>query len=355
MSYLPLPRWNLISGTLPATTASVDVIADIKRKVIENSIYWGIVESPNTGSTSLLLKPKTSFTTGSGANVNIVIATAITGARGYQTPDTTAGNATKLQIGMTPDITEGGSGSFRLPNADRPFQTATGNPRWAGYWHFASSSFVSATFLIECEESIFIGFKDRSASSGVMGALAGCIVEALESGSGENDRRIYGMVVGGGGVAAAGAGTLPLFSTTMWTNTSNNVNFFSMDNTAGAAHAGAFIVSGGVKLPDTYFSYLSRQPSGTPSQDSFATWASGSVPGSMQIGLPISFSASAVIGGTVPLFHLGMLRGVYVSSDERGLTTVNSGGLPQVIKVGTRFNSVQDTILFGPCSGAFYI
>lgn len=342
-SSLVLPRlnWRLISPQRPATVSGSDIIATVKSQVVNSCSYWQLVESANTGSNSILLKPRSAFSTSS--NCNVVLAYNVTGTNAYRSPDTGAPTAQyKLQIGMTPDITENGSGSFKGPNADRPFQVS-GDPRWSGYWHCAATGSVSASFILESEDSIFIGFRTNLSSSGTMGALAGNIIETIDSGSGENNMRLYGMVTSGP----------TSISTAFW---ATNTSFLGNTNSADSNHAGVFTVSGSRTQSDTQWSYafkLSFTDVGSPSIGDYSTWnntAAGPA-GSRQIGFPVAMNTGDA-NDAAPFRLLGVLRGIYHGADEFGLAQITSGSTTVAYKLPTSWSGYQDAALFAPASGS---
>lgn len=289
------------------------------------------------------------------SNMQVVITTNITGSTAYRTPDTnTANGQYRLQFGMTPNITEGGSGSLSTVQRDRPFQTATGNPRWSGYWHTFATASVSASFIFESLDSIYIGFKDNTSTSGTGGFLVGNIVEAFDSASGENNFRRYGMVTGGA----------TSFNSTFWTNVTSTTAMFSTTNNDGTVHVGTFIVSGGVPNGDTatgvsakVWEHAVRFHSSTPGYDDYATWHNTALlSGANQVAYPIPMYSQAV-SSAAPFKALGILRGVFMTSDDRGgLVRIQSNSLDQVYKVTATFNqTTNDAFLLGPASGALFL
>ena len=359
MSALILPKlyWRLgATPQIPATAAATDIIATLKSQ-IQGLNYWQLVESPNTGSTSLILKPISAPTVNSSqfssaSNMNIVIAYNITGTVAYRSPDNaTVAGATqyKLQVGLTPDVTQGGSGSFKGPNADRPFQTATGNPRWSGYWHCAPTGSISASYILESLENIFVGFKDKTSASGTYGFWAGVLAETPDSGSGENNRRLYGMATTGPAV----------MSNTFWSQTTA---FLGHSTVTDTAHMGVFAVSGGYPVGDATSGLGSNVwwtaycASGyTPAYDDFATWTNNSnTPGSRQVAIPFPITGISTSISTAPTLMLGTARGLYVASSDRGgLIRIQSGGIDQVYKVTATHNQVSNyAFIVGPATGS---
>lgn len=354
MTNLPPLNWRLgASPARPTTTSATNVIARLKTQ-IQGLNYWQLVESPNTGTLSLVLKPigaptNNSSQFSSASNMNVVIASNVTGSAAYRTPDTNTSNGQfRLQFGLTPNITEGGSGSFRGRNADRPFKTATGNPRWSGYWHCANTGSISASFILESLESIFIGFKDNTSNSGTMGILIGVLAETFDSASGESWRR-YGMATTG----------ISSMATNFWASTAF---FFGSFNQDGNPHMGVFAVSGGTPVGDAQnglsaniWEHSYRADVMAPNYDGYATW-SGSPAGSRQIAFPVTFFAADVAGGTTaPFNEIGMLRGVFAASDDMGgLIRIQSGGIDQAFKVVSTHHktSTNNAFIVGPASGS---
>lgn len=347
MTNLPKLNWRIAATpSIPSSTAATNVIATLKSQ-LQSCQYWTLVETPNTGTTSLLFRPNATYSTSS--NCNVVLAYNITGSTAYRAPDDAAAAATyqyRLAVGLTPDITENGSGSFRGQNADRPFQTATGNPRWSGYWFCANTGSISASFVLESEDNIFVGFKDRSTSSGTFGFLAGAVVESHDGLSGENNFRIYGIVTSGPVV----------ISTTFW---SSLTTFFGHNNTNSTSHAGVFIVSGGVAYGDAtsglstnVWQYMFKDGTQTVAYDDYSTWKATPA-GSRQVVYPVSaYGAGAT--GAAPARALGIYRGVFHTSDEAGgIVRFQSGGIDQIFKVSaTHNNTNNDAFALGPASGS---
>ena len=78
MTKLPKPNWRIgATPQRPATTAGSDIIALLKTQV-QGCQYWQLVESPNTGSTSIIARPNSLYSTSS--NCNVVFATGINGS-----------------------------------------------------------------------------------------------------------------------------------------------------------------------------------------------------------------------------------------------------------------------------------
>lgn len=347
MTNLPKLNWRIAATpSIPSTTAATNVFATLKTQ-LQSCQYWTLVETPNTGTTSLLFRPNATYSTSS--NCNIVLAYNITGSTAYRAPDDAAAAGTtqyRLAVGLTPDITENGSGSFRGQNADRPFQTATGNPRWSGYWFCANTGSISASFVVESEDNIFIGFKDRSSTSGTFGFLAGAIIESYDSLSGENNFRLYGMLTSGPTNIAA----------TFW---STLTAFFGNTSTNSTNHAGVFIVSGGVANGDAssglntnIWQYAFKDGTQTVGYDDYSTWKATPA-GSRQIGYPVS-AYGATVGNVAPFRALGIYRGIFHASDEAGgLVRIQSGGIDQVFKISaTHNNTTNDAFILGPASGS---
>ena len=292
----------------------------------------------------------------SSSNMQVVITTNISGSTAYRSPDTTDATTPgrsqfRLQIGMTPDITQGGSGSLSTAQRDRPFQTATGNPRWSGYWHCANTGSVSASFILESLDNIYIGFKDNAAASGTFGVLVGNIIETPDSASGENNFRRYGMATGGSNQS---------FATTFWTTTVAAGSIFGTVNADGAVHVGTFIVSGGIPNGDVtagvstkIWEYHYHGATATPTYDDYATWHTGPA-GSRQIAMPVVMYSSTLATNAVPFRYTGILRGVFHASDDRGgIQKIQSGGIDQVYKVTATHNqNTNDTFIVGPASGS---
>lgn len=347
MTNLPKLNWRIAATpSIPSSTAATNVIATLKSQ-LQSCQYWTLVETPNTGTTSLLFRPNATYSTSS--NCNVVLAYNITGSTAYRAPDDAAPAATRqyrLAVGLTPDITENGSGSFRGQNADRPFQTATGNPRWSGYWFCANTGSISASFVLESEDNIFVGFKDRSNSSGTFGFLAGAVVESHDRLDGENNYRVYGMITSGPIVIAG----------TFW---SQDTAFMGNGTINSVAHAGAFIVSGGVANADAssglngnIWQSILHEANITLGADVQATW--GAFPaGSRQVAYPVIYTAAA-LANLVPLRALGIGRGLFHSSDGvGGLTRIQSGGVDQVYRLNASHNNTYtDAVIFGPASGS---
>lgn len=347
MTNLPKLNWRIAATpSIPASTAATNVFATLKTQ-LQSCQYWTLVETPNTGTTSLLFRPNATYSTSS--NCNVVLAYNITSSVAYRAPDDAAAAATyqyRMAVGLTPNITENGSGSFRGPNADRPFQTATGNPRWSGYWFCANTGSISASFILESEDNIFIGFKERSSTSGAFGFLAGAIVESHDSLDGENNFRVYGMITSGPTVMVSN----------FW---ATQTAFMSNGTSNSGPHAGAFIVSGGVPNTDTtsglngnIWQALLREGTITIGADEQNTWP-GSPAGSRQVAYPVIYTA-ATIANAAPLRGLGLGRGFFHSSDGvGGLTRIQSGGIDQVYRINaTHTNAYTDGVIFGPASGS---
>lgn len=337
-------NWRLASTpTIPASRTNTDIIATLKAQ-IQSCQYWQLVESPNTGSTSLLIKPVATYS--SCSNMNVVIASAITGSTAYRPVDVTTGNSTKLQIGLTPDVTgltgSFGSGSFRGPNADRPFQTVSADPLWTKYTHFADCTLVSASYIIESQESIFIGFKE-TASSGTMGVLAGSIIESQDALSGMYDRRIFGIITNNSSI----------WSTTFWSNTTT---FFSTPAGTTTPRVIILITSGGIPNPDSIWNANKVTIYRTPAPElGSLDVISGSAKIPASILLPIPFhGVSTQALGTYPMY-LGLSRGFYMGPKSIGLTRHQVSGIDKYYSVSSTYlNSTgySDSLYFYPASGS---
>lgn len=337
-------NWRLASTpTVPASRTNTDIIATLKTQ-LQSCQYWQLVESPNTGSTSLLIKPVAAYS--SCSNMNVVIATAITGSTAYRPVDVTTDNGTKLQIGLTPDITgvtgSYGSGSFSGPNADKPFQTATADPLWTKYTHFADCTLVSASYIIESQESIFIGFKE-AVSSGTMGALAGSIIEAQDALSGMYDRRIFGIATNNSSI----------WLTTFWTSTGT---FFSTAAGSTSPRVVTLIASGGIPNPDSIWNASKLTVYRTSAQQPGSLDViSGSAKIPATTLLPISFYGVSTQAISSYPMYLGLSRGFYMGPRSVGLMRYQVSGIDKYYSVSSTYlNSTgpSDTLYFYPASGS---
>ncbi len=334
-------NWRLASTpSVPASRTNTDIIATLKTQ-LQSCQYWQLVETPNTGSASLLIKPVAAYS--SCSNMNIVIASAITGSTAYRPVDVVTDNATKLQIGLTPDITgvsgSYGSGSFRGPDADKPFQTATADPLWTKYTHFANCTLVSASYIIESQESIFIGIKEI-ASSGTMGVLAGAIIEAQDELSGMYDRRIFGIATNNSFA----------WSTTFWTSTST---FFSTATASTSPRVITLITSGGIPNPDSIWnaSKVTVYRTSSPELGSLDV-ISGSSKTPASVLLPIPFHGVSTQAISLHPMYLGLSRGFYMGPRRTSLTKHQVGGIDQYYSVSSSHTTIADTLYFYPASGS---
>lgn len=316
------PQWNLIAPNPVDSTSPSDILASVRAQITGSSLYWDLVATPTPGS-CLVITPKTGVAPSAG-QLHIVLANAITGTTAYAAPDQNTSNATRLQCGLTT-----ASGTFLTHQSDEPFGTGH---RWSEYWHCATTTSISSSFIIESEESILFGFYHTNGNK--YGVLAGAVLESFESGTGEyvdsttGTGRMYGMLTGGQGV----------WSTNLWASHA----VFSHSNFNGLYHGGVLMTSGGVQ--HNHFQAMRRHGKFTTSQNGLLT-ADGT-----RYGHPCSF----YLFESTREEALGRLRGVFVTANDKGITTYMSGAMAMAYGVGTDDLGAGTgaTVLFAPVSGA---
>ncbi len=322
---LPRQDWRYIRPTVHAATTT-GCIAAIKGLVINSATQWRLVETPNTGSTSLLLQPVTSSFQG-----YVVLASAITGSSAYRSPDDNTANGNRLQVGLY-----AGSASFLGPQRDLPFDGGAQTDRWWGYWHAGVATNVTQSFLVEGSEAIWFGLRGSGSTGGQYGALCGAIGETDElTGEGPGDgqpgalgRRKLGIVTAGTAAITAKFWRLNAFLT--------------HDTTPNLGHAGAWAPTGssapGVAFVDTFRHCFSADQS----TNDFLTLNAGT--GQSLVAFPIHM----VTTSSNPCW----LRDIWIGPEAPTLTVVSAASTEVGVLVGPNQQTIDHTILFAPASGS---
>lgn len=341
--------WNfvgpvqIVSGTkLGAIRTKQEVMATLMN-LVKSSSYWQLDAIDVTGSfyEALVIKPVSSSAV---TNMRLLVtmnatgASGITGPAGVGAADTnTAGY---LLLGLTPDYLAGGGGSYVNGRwlGTNPFG---GSSRWSYYWGAdINASTYQYMYLIESQETLHIGVKGKYSAHNVV--VGGALWVAHETGSGEADSRVYGMMTGGSnGIPASFlAGD----------------SFMDHVDTDNTAHAGVFIVSGGVAngpggSPTTYLNcwdkvyplwgYAFTVPSDT-------TYGNTTTADETLVGMPLVYGTD-VAGSSQTTRAVGVLRQAYVVHDLPGLVSVVTGvnaTTPIGLTLGaSQFNSA-DVVFF---------
>lgn len=317
---LPRMNWRLL-GPRIGSANTTNNIASIKQLIIQSGSHWRLVESPVTGTTSLLLQPVTS-----SAQIYVVIATNITGALAYASPDAPAQalTASNLQVGVYI-----GSGTFLGPQRTFPFTGSTSN-RWSGYWYGGNFKTTTQSFVIEGSEALYVG--SRSATN-QYGALLGIIGETYES-SGEppdnsplggSGRRKIGIITTGN----EAINTVFLGSQT---------GFFGFNANSGFSHSAVWntIVIGTGSTIHPMWSMTVGNPA-----TSLYTMQS------------ISLIATPIYMVSTASQFLCKIRDVYTAPNFRNLTLLQQTGTTVGVFIGGAGNTATpaDSILFAPFSG----
>lgn len=318
---LPRMNWRLL-GPRIGSANTTNNIASIKQLIIQSGSHWRLVESPVTGTTSLLLQPVTA-----SAQIYVVIATNITGALAYQSPDVNAQafTASNIQVGLYV-----GSGTFLGPQRTYPFTGSVSN-KWWGYWYGGNFQTTTQSYVIEGSEAIFIG--SRSATN-QYGSLLGVIGET-DALSGEPAAN---SPIGGTGYRKIGVittGNDPISSIFL----SSQNGFFGHFDGSSHSHAGVWssnVIGTGSTIHPMWMSGLSSPAT------SLYTIQSVSL-----IAAPIYMVSSASQ-------FLCKIRDVYVAPNFRNLTNLISGSTTVGVFIGGAGNTatVANTVLFAPFSGA---
>lgn len=336
------PVWHFISQSSPASTASSDVFATMRAQMDASGVYWETVETPNTGTNSILFRAVTTqaipFYSSSGDVVSTTILTAselyvlfannITGSTAYRTPDNNTSAAARFQVGFNI-----GSASFLGANRDRPFLNLSGN-LWSGYWVAGTLSILSQTFFLESEDILAIGFRE---TAGNYVALCGAIIEGVH-----NDAyRYYGMMTCGS--TAITSNMWALSAGVFGHSTSANANHFGVfDQKRGAIQMTGTIGSVGIDNTPAkaVFEFLSRNTN--------STVATNFVTGTTRIFEPVKYYYNS---GSNEM--IGYLRGIYITGDAVSLSTVFDSTGRDVAKILSNSRvAVADAAAFLPLSGS---
>lgn len=312
--------WNLLGPIHIPSGSSTAVISTVKSLFAVSSSFWQLVETANSGTNSIVVKPILNNNTASSNNIHVVIAVGVTASAAYATNHTAASANERVQIGICAE-----SGTFKTFQHIEPFGQ---NKRWSKYVHCAGTAIISASFILESEESLFLGFKDRSTNSGTLGALVGAIGESFDSGSGDkvtgSTGRLYGLASSGPAI----------MGTTFW---SVNTGMFSQSTTANQSAAGIFATSGGISY--NVFDTIQRYE--VPSTQNNIT------ANSFKVGVPFFWKKQSN-----EFRAIGKPRGVYMYEETKGLLQYSSGAQVVAYSVSAQFGTTADTMMFVPASGA---
>lgn len=304
-----LLEWRFISPVSTPTTSAVDILTTIAGQVRASSQYWQILETPNTGSNSIVLQSLSSAV----EQMYVVIANNVTASGAYRFPDTSATPQANLQVGICL-----GSGSFLGSQRVEPF---SGSVSWSGYWHYGTTTSLSQSFILENDEALLLGLRETDQN---YAALFGALIEANDTNIGENDRNFGMMTCGPSALSAAFLGSTS--------------QFLGFSATVNSPHAGVWITRrGGSRtfVPVRHaVNYLFSNSSAT-------TVNSGSL-----IGVPIYMCHAS---GS---YMIGRLREIFATRDTTSLSSVNISGSTCGYFVSSRRNSETDTILLAPYSGS---
>jgi hypothetical protein len=317
-------EWRLIRPTHPASTASVDVIATMKSQLQQSATYWTLVETPNTGTQSLLLASSTS----TGARqMYIVIAGNITSSAAMFNEATTA-LTNSIQFGLCV-----GSASFLGHQLQSPFgpQIDQNGPYWTRYATAGGIlSALSQTYFLESAESLAIGLRPTGTTVYGM-SIAGAIIDRIETGRPEvTDDRCYGI------------------SSTGRDGSLSNVGGASTSFPAGSPSAGGrncliFIQSGSLMTNELAFIELSH----LRTTNSFVTDTTSSIPTTMFHPLFGNTSSTS----TTRTF-VGKFRGLYLTRYTRGMAFFTQNGVTFALSVTNQTVSLGQGITFAPFSGS---
>lgn len=227
------PR-NFISSSYivdAPTELSKPIVMATVVDLFKSSSFWTITNLDITGSNyeAVVVKPNSP---GDGVDMRVILTMNASGTNAWSDRDEntpiSAGEG-HLQIGICPHAANYTNGHYF---DGTPFGTGS---RWSRYWSagdYNTSMDFQKLALIESQETFCILSLTNVSPTNV--GYVGAIGLAFNSGSGEQDRRMYGMMTVGdtGGIETT-------FNSSAGGFTDHNVGNY-------ANHIGFFIVSGGI-------------------------------------------------------------------------------------------------------------
>lgn len=313
MAELPSLNWRLLGPSAPTSATGSAVIATIKENFVVSGSYWQLVESGHTGSFSLIVEPILNNGTGSSAgNLQVVICNNLTGSNVFQYNHTNTSADDRLSVGILV-----GSGSFKDFQHEEPFGQGK---RWSKYYHIGVPSNVSASFVLESEETLLIGHKTTSTT--FYAGYVGAILESLDSGSGE---KVSGLTGRRYGIMATGATTI----SANWKVGANQ--WLGNSTSANSVGAGVLGASGSHKFDD--WIHLEKISESSVAGTNEFTTADG-----FDIAWPIQMATDY----TSNKYAVGTVRGLYVGKTQPAI-----GGLIEYIS-GSRTSGYGLAPISGP-------
>ncbi len=277
---LPLPKLTWAQGDYVLTgsqTPSTQQVVDAIDTALSSATYW---EKVSKTSDYIEISPKS----GSAIADFKAIISGAPGTSADLSPDTSVNG---IWCGIAPD-----GGTLGTWNTATPY----GASRWSMYWACAPNALIESVYILESDESIYIGFRDDS-NDNLYGVFIGALWEGLDAACVEGDDRIYGMITSG--------------NTQIINDYLNNGNeFFSHSPSNKAPHAGLF-------RPNNTSSWATAERQGRSLIDTkgHLTTISGTL-----INLPIYHQVEAS-----PQFFVGRLRQVYVTKQGTNRTVLADG------------------------------
>lgn len=338
--------WNKVgpivigSGSNVGRTVTKNEVMGSLNKLINSSSYWSVETFDVTGSLleAMVLAPTASSPV---ADMRILVTGNATGSTDFWGMRTNtlveSDTNNQIQVGLCPDINENGGGSYTAGHflSDIPFGT---DVRWSKYWSAGDPELIDdieLVYIIESIECLWIGFSGRRTAQ--HGALLGPFGVSFDDGSGETDRRVFGMMCSQGTAiqtAFHGATT----------------QFGGHSATANTNHAGFFTVSGST-------------PNG-PSRNMKNIWdctpklASMTVIGQLDVnygymttseenfvGVPVMF-----VRADTPTRLVAMSRQLYMIQDvpaQSAIVTGTNGFTTVGYSIGNDSLSLNDAYMFG--------
>lgn len=324
--------WSLVGPKIWSSGSAANIVPT-KQQVMatyhalfEQATLWEIDHVDVTGSLyeAIIVRPLSSSAT---PNMRVIITQDATGSadfwqdRDFGAAETNAAN--NLQIGLTPDITENGGGSYTDGGffSEQPFGS---NVRWSKYWSVGDVSVENVNdlaFLIESQESVVIGY--RGFRTALHAGFVGAILESFDASTGEEDGRVYGMITAGTtDIASFGN------SSTTWLCNAGNVN---------APHAGVFIVSGSSPNGPGGYDWVWMRRLDAEGYDGASVNSKRGEFTTNEFRLTATPISYAAVHGATQQYALGTLRQCYIIQDFIGLLGVVSGSASPFSPVGITF------------------
>jgi hypothetical protein len=300
---LPLPTLTFAQGAYVSTgslTPTTQQVIDAISTAIASATYW---EEVSKTANYIEISPKSGSAV---TDIKILIAGA-PGTSADLVPDTSVAG---IWCGIAPD-----GGTLGTWNTATPYSGA----RWAGYWSCAPDALIESVYILESDETIYIGFRDDSLDN-MYGVYLGALWEGLDAGSTEADDRIYGMITGG---------NTPIHDA-FWGNTGE---MFTHNTANKAPHTGLFRPS----VPATWDT-AERVMGGTIVAGTTMITLGGTL-----VNLPVHHQVE-----DSPQYFVGRLRQVYLTKDSTN-RTVLADGVPATqgyVVSGDNITAV-DAALFG--------